>query len=119
MKSEISAIQHSSSYYLEEKNGKLTALLESHLMTENNWLLFKREFKKEFPDFYQMILSEFKEITDSNMRILLLQKLNFSNSEIAELLGVTIDAIKKSKQRLKNKLGSRYGKLENNLNINT
>lgn len=115
LKSEINSVKNSSSHYLEEKNGKLTALLESHLMTENNWRIFKREFEKEYPDFYKMLMTDFKEITDSNMRILLLQKLDFSTNEIAELLGVTTEAIKKSKQRLKKKLGIKYQELYTNL----
>lgn len=118
LKSEIITVKESSSHYLEEKRGKLNALLESHLMTESNWHIFKREFEKEHPDFYQMLLFEYKEITDSNMRILLLQKLNFSNTEIAELLGVTTEAIKKSKQRLRKKLGEKYEKLEHYLSLN-
>ena len=38
----------------------------------------------------------------------MLQKLDFNNYEMSNLLGVTIDAIKKSKQRLKKKLGDKY-----------
>lgn len=117
LKGEIDTIKQSSSHYLETKNGKLTALLKSHLMTENNWRIFKREFENEHPHFYKMLITEFKEITDSNLRILLLQKLDFSNNEIAELLGVTPEAIKKSKQRLKKKLGVKYDKLHNSMVI--
>lgn len=105
LKVDIEHLKQSSSQNSEKE--KLTALLESHLMTENNWTLFKREFQKEHQEFYQMLHNDFPELTDSNIRILLLQKLNFSNSETAELLGITTDAIKKSKQRLKKKLGAK------------
>lgn len=102
LKFEIEQIKQSSSpNSLEKKTGKLNSLLESHLMTEGNWNSFKKEFRKEHPEFYRMLEEDFREITDSNKRILLLQKLNFNNNEIAELLGVTPDAVKKSKQRLK------------------
>lgn len=116
LKSEISKIKKSSSYYLETENGKLTALLESHLMTEKNWRLFKQEFEKEHTNFYNLLTTNFKDITDSNMRIVMLQKLKFSNSEIAELLGITTEAVKKSKQRLKKKLGDRYDLLNATFN---
>lgn len=117
LKNEIEVVRNSSSYYLEEKNGKLKALLESHLMTENNWRVFKKEFEKAHPDFYQMVISDFKEIKDSNLRILCLEKLDFNTIEIGELLGVTPDAIKKSKQRLKKKLGNRYEELYDNFSF--
>lgn len=116
LKSEIGQIKQSSSHYLEKENKKLSTLLESHLMTENNWNIFKREFQKEHPEFHQLLQNDFPEITDSNKRILLLQKLNFNNNEIAELLGITPDAVKKSKQRLKKKLGSKFDLLFEHIN---
>lgn len=116
LKVEIEKIKKSSSYYLEKEKGQLNTLLESHLMTENNWNTFKREFQKEYPEFAQLLHEDFPEITDSNKRILLLQKLKFNNYEIAELLGITPDAVKKSKQRLKKKLGSKFDLLFEHLN---
>lgn len=100
---EIETLETSSSSYLEKRSGKLHALLESHLMTEDNWSRFKREFEKEFPEFYQYLLINFPELTDSNKRIIFLQKLGFSNIEISQFLGITPDAVKKAKQRLKKK----------------
>lgn len=63
-------------------------------MTGSNWIAFKKEFQKEYPDFLNLLQKEFPEITDSNLRIVLLQKLNFNTAEIAELLGITTQAIK-------------------------
>ena len=57
-------------------------------------------------------MQDFPEINDSNLRIILLQKLEFTNAEISGLLGVTVDAVKKSKQRLRKKLGDKYVELE-------
>jgi hypothetical protein len=108
LKLEINQIKGSSSNYLEKDKRKLDTLLGSHLMTENNWTAFKREFQKENPEFYQLLQDFFPEITDSNRRIILLQKLDFNNNEIAELLGITTEAVKKSKQRLKKKLGTKF-----------
>ncbi|PBJ05571.1 hypothetical protein [Flavobacterium sp. ACN6] len=108
LKITIETIKKSSSYYIEKEEGKLNALLESHLMTESNWNAFKKQFQKEYPEFYSLLQEDFPEITDSNKRILLLQKLNFTNNETAELLGITSDAVKKSKQRLRKKLGEKY-----------
>ena len=113
LKIEIQQIKDSSSN--KNKTGKLKRLLESHLMTENRWNTFKREFQKEHPKFYRMLENDFPEITDSNKRILLLEKLSFSKKEIAELLGVTPDAIKKSKQRLKKKIGDKFDILFDNV----
>ena len=106
LRSEINQIKNSSHSDSEKEN--LNILLESHLMTEENWKIFKKEFQKVHPEFHRLLEEDFPELTDSNKRILLLQKLNFNNTEISELLGITPDAVKKSKQRLKKKLGDKF-----------
>ena len=116
LKSEIEKIKNSNSYYLEEQQGELHTLLQSHLMTDENWENFKREFIKVYPKFYKKIQSEYPDLTDSNYRIILLKKLDFNNVEISELLGITIDAVKKSNQRMKKKLGDRYDELSKIIN---
>lgn len=108
---EIKNVETSASSYLEKRSGKLHALLESHLMTEDNWSKFKREFEKEFPDFCQYLIVHFPELTDSNKRIVFLQKLGFNNVEISQFLGITTDAVKKAKQRMKKKLGDNHQQL--------
>ena len=92
----------------EKEHRKLDALLQSHLMTEENWRNYKSEFQREHSDFYDNLMENFPEITASNLRIILLQKLGFSNADISGLLGITVEAVKKSKQRLKRKLGDKY-----------
>ncbi len=116
LKSEIEKIKHSNSYYLEEQQGHLKTLLDSHLMTDENWENFKKEFKKAYPEFYQKLQNEYTDLTDSNYRIILLKKLDFNNNEISELLGITVDAVKKSNQRMKKKLGERYDELSEIIN---
>ena len=108
---EIEEIKNSASSHIEEESGRLHEILDSHLMTEENWQMFRREFQKEYPDFYQTLKTEFPEITNANLRIILLQKMGFSSSEISALLGITQDAVKKSRQRLKRKLGDKYDQL--------
>ena len=80
-------------------------------MTEENWINFKREFTKEYTQFYHNLMTNFPELKDSNLKIIMLQKLQFNNSEIANLLGITLDAVKKSKQRLKKKLAEKHALL--------
>ncbi|MEA9414066.1 hypothetical protein [Flavobacterium sp. PL02] len=109
LKLELENIKQSPSYHLEK--GKLQELLDSHLMTDENWNTFKREFKKEYNVFYEALMKDFPELKDSNLKIIMLQKLRFTNSEIASLLGITLDAVKKSKQRLKKKLGDKHNLL--------
>ena len=102
---EMESVKHSSSSFLEEKSGELQKLLESHLMTDENWKNFRNAFIQRYPSQYKELTSHYPELTESNMRIIILTKLLMSNSEISRLLGVTLDAVKKAKQRLRKKYG--------------
>lgn len=84
---------------------KINAILDMHLITEENWIEFKEIFIKENTAFYQRLLTDYPGLTDSNMRIIFLSKLGLSSQEIANIVGVSYDAVKKAKQRLKTKLG--------------
>jgi hypothetical protein len=108
LENELKELKNFSSENIEDENGKLQEILNSHLMTDENWGAFKREFIKQHSDFYNTIIQNFPELKESNLKIIMLQKLDFNNYEISNLLGVTIDAIKKSKQRLKKRLGDKY-----------
>lgn len=91
---------------------KYQFLTENHLMTEEAWHDFKLNFSHKYPHFLRNIVREFPELTETNLRYITLEKLGFKPQEIAGILGITLDAIKKAKQRLKKKLAHRYRQLE-------
>lgn len=112
----IERINESRSYYLEKEQGLLKSLLDSHLMTEDSWSSFRRSFDEQYPNFYQSLKSDFPELTESNMRYIILAKLGLSVFEISNLLGISTESVKKSRQRLKKKIGERYKEFEQALN---
>lgn len=118
LKEEIERVKQTSFSAIENERGQLQALLDSHLMTESKWSLFKEAFIKEYPYFYNDLLRQYPELTESNLRFIFLGKLGLKNTEISNLLGVTEDAVKKAKQRLKKKIGEeRYLVLSSNLRV--
>ena len=86
-----------------DQKHSLEDLLVSHLMTDDNWLLFKKAFREEKKDYYASLIHRFPDLTESNLRIILLSNLGLNNQEIAQIIGITSDAVKKSKQRLRKK----------------
>ena len=64
-------------------------------MTDENWNNFKKVFASEKADFVSYLENNFSDLTESNLR--------FNDIEIAHLLGITPDSVKKAKQRLQKK----------------
>ena len=110
----LSSIGKSNLSYLEKNSGDLQKLLESHLMTAENWNNFKSIFSKEYPEYYSYLTENYPELTESNLRIIILTKLDMTTNEIARILGITTDAVKKAKQRLRKKYGEKYDNLYQN-----
>ncbi len=100
---EMGKIKQSAAPYLEKYSAKMQTLLESHLMSDESWLDFKKSFIQIYPAYYIFLKQNFKGLTDSNLRIIFLTKLEMDNTEIARILGLTLEAVKKAKQRLKKK----------------
>jgi tetratricopeptide (TPR) repeat protein len=83
---------------------ELRQLLGGNLMNNRNWEKFKLAYINSFPCFFTDMLQRYPELTDSDLRLLALINLNLSNKEVADKLSVSLDGVKKAKQRLKKKL---------------
>jgi hypothetical protein len=108
---ELLTIKESTNEVVKQKQPQIEDLITSHLMTEENWKLFKQVFKEEQPEYIHFLEENYSNLTESNIRIVLLQKLGLTNQETANILGITIDAVKKAKQRLKKKYENSYNNL--------
>ncbi|MNK19602.1 Tetratricopeptide repeat protein [compost metagenome] len=110
---EMAKIRESSTAYSEKYKNKIEALLNSHLLDNDTWVEFKSAFIQQHSSYYQNLAQNFKNLTDSNLRMIFLLKLEMNNAEIARILGLTLEGVKKSKQRLRKKYGEQYEALFN------
>lgn len=87
-------------------------LQRTKLLTEQSWREFRFLFEQIYPDFLQKISTHAAQFTPAELRLLTLSKLDLKNQEIAEILGISMDGVKKGKQRLKKKLSSYLEEVE-------
>ena len=90
--------QHKSNADIIEK------LLAVSVMTDNSWSEFRKLFLKVYPAFFIDLKKRFPQLTETDVKLLALIKLQLNNNDMASMLGVTVEGIKKAKQRLKKKL---------------
>lgn len=83
---------------------ELNNMLQSHLMTQERWVNFRRNFDILHPNYLAHLKEENPLITENDLRIIALGKLGLDNRSMASLLGISPDGVKKAKQRLKKKL---------------
>lgn len=81
----------------------LEQLKKKTILTEDDWSEFKKLFDKVYPDFINDLYKTNAEITHAEVRLLALSKLNLRDQEMANMLGISIDAIRKARYRFKKK----------------
>ncbi|GAB3923552.1 hypothetical protein GCM10028827_10330 [Mucilaginibacter myungsuensis] len=82
----------------------LERLMQAHIMTDETWDEFKKLFTKVHGGFFSKLRNKYPYLTDTDTRLLALVKLGLNNREMANMLGITVEGIKKSKQRLRKKM---------------
>ncbi len=75
------------------------------LQDDNNWENFSRYFEQVHKDFGIKAQEQFPKITKNDLRLMALLKMNLSSKEIANILNISSDGIKKARQRLRKKMG--------------
>lgn len=85
-------------------NESLNKLKNVRIVTNENWIHFQDNFDTIFPDFRYILKKEAPTITTSEMRYLMLTKLQFSHKEMALALGVSSSSMRVTWNRVRKRL---------------
>ena len=90
----------------DSKSGyqQLIRTINFDLQNDNNWENFSRYFEEVHKDFNRNVKSKYPEVTSNELRLLALLKMNLSSKEIASILNISSEGIKKARYRLRKKL---------------
>lgn len=89
----------------EEAVRQITNALKSAGSEDSVWESFQKHFEEVHPDFFANLSAKYPSLNSGDLRIFAYFALNLSNKEIARLLNVTPEAVRKRKQRLREKIG--------------
>lgn len=84
-----------------ERSQYLEQLFNSTILTEDDWLRFRTVFEKVYPNFIAEQKSLFPGLTPAQLRYLVLEKLQLSTHEMANMLGVSDNTIRQTRLRLR------------------
>lgn len=87
-----------------QESYQISQLTQIRILTDEDWLLFKNHFDKVYTGFIPFIRKKYSNLTPAELRMLLLLKLNIESNEIASILGISPESVKKGRYRLKKKL---------------
>lgn len=98
---------------LKEKEELLTSkaslvsifkLIENSFSNESDWKIFKEKFEQLNPDFFSSLSAKHSDLSKSEIRLLTLIRIGYSQKEIATILNIAPDSVKKAKSRVRKKM---------------
>ena len=87
-----------------EQQKMLTELSSLTILTEDDWIKFKELFEKLYPAFFITLKEQFADITIAEQRMAALSRLHLTTRQMAAILGISVDSVNKSRQRLRSRL---------------
>ncbi len=106
-KDQLEAVEGSKQSIIEPDmsfNNTVDHLMQSTILTPDEWTEFKKLFSQVYPGFLGNVRNKYPDLTETEERLLTLTKLNLSNREISSMLGISTDSVYKSRYRLSKKL---------------
>lgn len=83
---------------------QLIRTINFDLQDDTNWENFARYFEEVHKDFNQKVKTKYPQLTSNELRLMALLKMNLSSKEIANILNISTEGIKKARYRLRKKL---------------
>ena len=95
---------------LKEKEGasgylELIKTINFDQQDDKNWESFTQYFEQVHKNFATDVKKRYPAVTKNELRFMALIKMNMSSKEIATILNISTDGIKKARQRLRKKMG--------------
>lgn len=87
-----------------EQQMLITELGQQTILTEDDWIKFKLLFEKIYPTFFKQIKKTAPDITLAEMRMAALVLLQLTSKQTAAILGISVDSVHKTRQRLRQRL---------------
>jgi tetratricopeptide (TPR) repeat protein len=90
---------------IDDKNFQsIITTFDQSYVSDKQWDNIINQYQTIDKDFIQDLETRYSNISKNDVKLSILMKLNYSNSGMAEILNITIEGVKKAKQRLKKKI---------------
>ena len=84
---------------------KIVNTISRNQNDNEHWEEFRKRFLSVHKDFESKVMDHFPQVSSNELRLMALLKMNLSNKEIASILNISGEGIKKARYRLRKRLG--------------
>ena len=101
---ELDKIRTEDNLQLQDRSATISTLMHANILTDDDWREFRRLFDVVYPGFLVRLKEKINDLTPAETRILALTKLQLPGKDMADMLGISPDSIKKTRYRLRKKI---------------
>ena len=83
---------------------EITRLINTNRLIERDWENFKSVFEQVHPDFFSKLKTKYDAISSNELRMAAMIKMNLNTKEMASILNITPESVKKARYRMRKKL---------------
>ncbi len=109
LEQEVTQLKNSVGSSIRQSTNRIDRMITNDTIDHEEWDQFSKEFSSVHEDFIQKITKEFGMFSQSEMRLISLLKMNLSSKEIANILRISDEGIKKARYRLRKKMNLESG----------
>jgi ATP/maltotriose-dependent transcriptional regulator MalT len=84
--------------------GEIVKKIEGSILNEGRWDLFQQQFEQIEPYFIKNLLQSLPKITQRELRLLTLIRMNLNSKEIGDILGISLKSVNTARYRLRKRL---------------
>jgi tetratricopeptide (TPR) repeat protein/DNA-binding CsgD family transcriptional regulator len=89
---------------LQGLTSNMEKLVSTTILTDEGWSYFRGLFEQVHPGFIHQLRMKHNDLSPAETRMLMLTKLNLQSREIAQMLGISIESLRKARYRLRKRL---------------
>lgn len=105
IKTSIGELKKSQNSETVKKLNTLSRLVSNSMHIDRDWKEFKRQFETVHTDFFSVLKKKYPTITNNEMKLCTLLKLNMNLKEAAQVMGISAESVKTARYRLRKKMG--------------
>ena len=102
IKGEIKELKQKQSF--QKGLQRITNTIDININDASSWQTFQRRFEAVHKNFESNVKRQYPSVSANDLRLMALIKMNLSNKEIANILNISNEGIKKARYRLRKKL---------------
>lgn len=112
LKAQINELKKNSDISTNKELTRINRIVDNTFRSDEEWKTFQITFDQMHDGFFQDLKQRFPEISNAELKLCALLRLNMNLKESAKILGIASDSVKTARYRLRKKLGL---KTEDNL----